>query len=52
MAIIDAQVHCYERDKPERPWHAVLPGPPEVTGLFPLNWPCLIRPPSARRAER
>lgn len=32
MAIIDAQVHCYERDKPERPWHAVLPGPPEVTG--------------------
>jgi len=32
MDIIDAQVHCYERDKPERPWTAVLAGPPEVTG--------------------
>ena len=32
MAIIDAQVHCYERDRPERPWTAVLVGPPEVTG--------------------
>lgn len=32
MAIIDAQVHAYERDRPERPWTAVLPGPPEVTG--------------------
>ncbi len=32
MAIIDAQVHCYERDKPERPWVDVLAGPPEVTG--------------------
>lgn len=31
-AIIDAQVHCYERDRPERPWTAVLHGPPEVTG--------------------
>ena len=32
MAIIDAQVHVYERDRPSRPWHAVLAGPPEVTG--------------------
>jgi L-fuconolactonase len=32
MAIIDAQVHTYERDHPGRPWHAVLAGPPEVTG--------------------
>jgi L-fuconolactonase len=32
MTIIDAQVHCYERDRPERPWAAVLHGPPEVTG--------------------
>ncbi len=32
MAIIDAQVHAYERDHPGRPWHAVLHGPPEVTG--------------------
>jgi len=32
MPIIDAQVHCYERDHPGRPWHAVLHGPPEVTG--------------------
>lgn len=32
MAIIDAQVHAYERDKPERPWTAALAGPPEVTG--------------------
>jgi len=30
--IIDAQVHAYERDRPERPWAAVLAGPPEVTG--------------------
>ena len=29
--IIDAQVHCYERDHPGRPWAAVLHGPPEVT---------------------
>lgn len=29
---IDAQVHAYERDRPERPWSAVLHGPPEVTG--------------------
>ena len=32
MPIIDAQLHAYERDRPERPWHAVLTGPPEVTG--------------------
>jgi predicted TIM-barrel fold metal-dependent hydrolase len=32
MAIIDAQVHAYERDHPGRPWAATLHGPPEVTG--------------------
>ncbi len=32
MPIIDAQVHAYEIDRPERPWSAVLAGPPEVTG--------------------
>jgi L-fuconolactonase len=32
MLTIDAQVHAYERDHPARPWHAVLTGPPEVTG--------------------
>lgn len=32
MPTIDAQVHCYERDHPGRPWTAVLAGPPEVTG--------------------
>jgi predicted TIM-barrel fold metal-dependent hydrolase len=32
MATIDVQVHCYERDNPGRPWHAVLAGPPEETG--------------------
>ena len=32
MAIIDAQVHAYEKDHPGRPWSAVLAGPPEVTG--------------------
>ena len=31
MATIDVQVHCYERNHPGRPWHAVLAGPPEVT---------------------
>ena len=30
--IIDAQLHAYERDRPERPWHAVLAGPAEATG--------------------
>ncbi|MGY8961206.1 MAG: hypothetical protein ACKVKG_17095, partial [Alphaproteobacteria bacterium] len=32
MLTIDAQVHAYERDKPDRPWAAVLAGPSEVTG--------------------
>jgi predicted TIM-barrel fold metal-dependent hydrolase len=32
MLILDAQVHAYERDHPDRPWAAVLHGPPEVTG--------------------
>lgn len=31
MQTIDVQVHCYERNHPGRPWHAVLAGPPEVT---------------------
>ncbi len=30
--VIDVQVHAYERDRPERPWHDVLAGPEEVTG--------------------
>ena len=30
--LIDCQVHCYERDRPERPWIGWLHGPPEVTG--------------------
>src|SRR5882672_9913351 len=29
---IDAQVHCYERNRPERPWAGTLTGPDEVTG--------------------
>jgi predicted TIM-barrel fold metal-dependent hydrolase len=32
MLTIDAQVHAYERDRPERPWTGALAGPPEVTG--------------------
>jgi L-fuconolactonase len=32
MPIIDSQVHAYERNRPERPWHGVLTGPDEVTG--------------------
>jgi predicted TIM-barrel fold metal-dependent hydrolase len=32
MPIIDAQVHCYERNHPGRPWHEALAGPTEVTG--------------------
>ena len=32
MAILDAQVHAYERNHPGRPWVGVLHGPPEVTG--------------------
>src|SRR6202140_453795 len=30
--IIDAQVHCYERNRPERPWAGTLGGPEEMTG--------------------
>ena len=29
---IDCQVHCYERNRPERPWQGHLEGPEEVTG--------------------
>lgn len=32
MLTIDAQVHVYERDHPDRPWTDILAGPPEVTG--------------------
>lgn len=32
MPTIDAQVHCYERNHPGRPWVEPLAGPPEVTG--------------------
>ena len=32
MAIIDAQVHAYERNHPGRPWAGFLQGPPQVTG--------------------
>jgi predicted TIM-barrel fold metal-dependent hydrolase len=32
MTIIDAQVHAYERNRPDRPWLGVLTGPEEVTG--------------------
>ena len=32
MAMIDAQVHAYERDHPGRPWVGTLAGPPEVSG--------------------
>ena len=32
MLTIDVQVHAYERNHPDRPWAAVLQGPPEVTG--------------------
>jgi predicted TIM-barrel fold metal-dependent hydrolase len=32
MAVIDAQLHAYERNHPGRPWHGVLAGPDEVTG--------------------
>lgn len=31
MAVIDAQVHAYERNHPGRPWAGLLHGPPEVT---------------------
>jgi len=32
MLTLDAQVHCYERNHPGRPWAGHLHGPPEVTG--------------------
>src|SRR5689334_15797616 len=32
MPILDAQVHAYERNRPERPWIGTLYGPEEVTG--------------------
>jgi predicted TIM-barrel fold metal-dependent hydrolase len=32
MLTIDVQVHAYERDRPGRPWAAILHGPTEVTG--------------------
>jgi L-fuconolactonase len=32
MLTIDAQVHTYERNHPQRPWASVLRGPAEVTG--------------------
>ena len=32
MAVIDVQVHAYERNHPGRPWAGHLHGPPEVTG--------------------
>lgn len=32
MLTLDAQVHAYERDRPERPWQSVIPGRAEVTG--------------------
>ena len=32
MAILDAQVHAYERNHPSRPWIGTLYGPPEVAG--------------------
>ena len=32
MDLIDAQVHAYESDSPQRPWKGSLPGPPSVTG--------------------
>jgi len=32
MAIIDSQVHVYDANTPERPWHSVPNWPPHVTG--------------------
>src|SRR5690348_1719567 len=32
MAILDSQVHAYERNHPGRPWIGTLYGPPDVTG--------------------
>jgi hypothetical protein len=32
MAIIDSQVHVYEANTPQRPWHSVPNWPDHVTG--------------------
>jgi predicted TIM-barrel fold metal-dependent hydrolase len=32
MPIIDSQVHAYEANTPQRPWHSVPNWPPHVTG--------------------
>ena len=32
MAIIDSQVHAYEKNTPKRPWHSVPNWPDHVTG--------------------
>ena len=32
MQTIDSQVHVYDRNHPDRPWHGKLTGPPAVTG--------------------
>ena len=32
MAIIDSQVHVYEANTPQRPWHTVPNWPEHVTG--------------------
>ena len=32
MTTIDSQVHVYDRNHPDRPWHGKLTGPPAVTG--------------------
>ena len=54
---IDCQVHCYERNHPERPWQGHLEGPEEVTGdamvaarvlpyATPPAYSCPITPPA------
>src|SRR5206468_515167 len=30
--IVDAQLHIYEHNHPDRPWKGLLPGPTEITG--------------------
>jgi len=32
MPVIDAQIHAYERNRPERPWATTPDWPPEMTG--------------------
>jgi hypothetical protein len=48
--IIDAQVHAYAANTPERPWHSVPNWPPHVTSdeMVVANAPRL-RPPRGRR---